>query len=598
MAASPAIDGGGVVKLTVLSDGTEIPGTARIVSAEVRKSANRIPSAELVLLDGDMPDKEFPLSDSACFKPGCEITIQAGYEQDEAVIFKGIVVRHSVRISGDNYSRLVVECRDKAAAMTVGRKNANYVDSKDSDIISKIVGSYSGLSADVTATTVQYKELVQYYCTDWDFMLSRAEVNGMLVIVEDAKVSVGPPQTGASSVLGVTYGTDLMEFHATVDARSQLAKVQGVSWDPKTQAAVQQEATPQTLNSQGDLTSATLAGVLGLSAFRLQTPAAMESTALEAWAKGQQIKAGLARIQGRMRFQGSAKAKPGVLIDVAGVGTHFNGSVFVSGVRHTVADGDWITEVEFGMPPEWFAENRDLAVPPASGLLPGVEGLHLGVVKKLDADPEGQYKVQVSIPLLQAETDGVWARLSKFYASGGFGAFFVPEIGDEVVLGYFNNDPSNPVILGSLYSSGRKPASAYSMTADNYKKAIVTKSMLTLEFDDEKKIITVTTPAKNKIVISDDEKSILLQDQTGNKVKLSEDGILLDSPKDVSIKAAGKISLSATGNVEIDSKADMTAGATNITHTAKAGFTAKGNASAELSASGQTTVKGSMVMIN
>jgi uncharacterized protein involved in type VI secretion and phage assembly len=237
-----------------------------------------------------------------------------------------------------------------------------------------------------------------------------------------------------------------------------------------------------------------------------------------------------------------------------------------------------------------------VVAPPASGLLPGIEGLHIGVVKKLDEDPEGQNKVQVSVPVLQAETEGVWARLANFYASEGIGAFFVPEIGDEVLLGYLNNDPSHPVVLGSLYSSKRKPP--YDLTADNFTKAIVTKSELKLEFDDEKKIITVITPSNNKIVISDDDKKIVMQDQNDNKVELSPDGIVLDSPKDISITAKGKISIDAVGEIAVSSKADVKIEGLNIDNNANVGFVAKGSASAELSASGQTTVKGAMVMIN
>ncbi len=596
MANSPAMDGGGVVRLGILSNGSEIPGTVQVVSASVKKAINRIPVAEIVVLDGDMPNKDFPVSNADYFKPGSEITVKAGYEESEDEIFKGVVVRHGIRVSGENYSRLVVECRDKAVAMTIGRKNANYVDSKDSDVISKLVGNYSGLSSDVDSTDTQYKELVQYYCTDWDFMMSRAEVNGLLVVVEGGKVSVKAPKTDGSPSLKVTWGEDLMGFEASIDARTQLKKVQGVCWDIKTQAAIEQQASPETLNSQGNLDSATLAKVAGPDSFRIQTPTTLESTALKSWAKGKQVKAGLARIQGRMSFQGSSKAKAGDMIELSGVGDRFNGNVYVSAVHHAVSDGNWITEVEFGMPDAWFADRRDLAAPPASGFLPGIEGLHLGVVKKLDADPEGQYKVQVSIPVLQAESDGVWARLMQFHASDGFGSFFVPEIGDEVVLGYFNNDPSSPVILGSLYSSKRKPA--YELTADNYKKAIVTKTRLKLEFDDEKKVVTIVTPANNTIVVSDDDKSILLQDQTGNKVKLSQDGILLDSPKDITINAKGKINVTAVGNIAAESKASVTVDGMSIAQTAKTSFTAKGNASAELSSPGQTTVKGSMVMIN
>lgn len=597
MATSPTIDAaGGTIKIVVYSNGTEIAGTIPVIAIKTRTALNRIPYAEVILGDGDMPTKDFPVSNSADFAPGTEIKIDLGYDNDAETVFAGIVVRHGISISEYGGSRLVLECRDKAAAMTIGRKNANFVDMKDSDILSKIIGTYGTLSSDVAATDNQHKEVVQYYSTDWDFVVSRAEINGHVVTVADGKLTVKEPQVSGSAALSVTYGDDLIEFEANVDALSQYSSVGGVAWSPKTQAIVKQQASPKTLNQQGNLDSVTLAGVANLSSFRLQTPVPLESGVVKAWVGGQQTKAGLSRIRGHMSFPGSSKAKLGGLIELSGVGDRFNGTVYLSGVTHTVKDGSWVTEVEFGTPVRWFAESSELEAPAASGLLPGIEGLHIGVVKKLDADPESEFRVQVSIPLLEVETDGVWARLSKFYATQGAGAFFVPEIGDEVLLGYLNNDPSNPVVLGSLYSSNRTPA--YSMTAENYKKAIVTKANLKLEFDDEKKIITLVTPGNNTIVISDDGKSILLQDQTNNVVKLSEDGITLDSPKDIKISAKGKISVSAVGAISLDSQADINVKATNISTTANVALTGKGNASAEISSPGQTTIKGSMVMIN
>ena len=100
------------------------------------------------------------------------------------------------------------------------------------------------------------------------------------------------------------------------------------------------------------------------------------------------------------------------------------------------------------------------------------------------------------------------------------------------------------------------------------------------------------------MVISDDAKSILLQDQNSNKVELSPSGILLDSPKDITIKAAGKVAISAVQNVEAAAQMDVKVSGLNINHNANVGFVAKGAATAELSAAGQTTVKGALVMIN
>lgn len=596
MAQSPTLDSTGPVKLEVKTAGNAIADTFQIISTRIQKSVNRIPQAELVLRDGDIASGSFDASDSDTFKPGTAITIALGYGQTSTTVFSGIIVGQRIQVGRDGIGTLTIECRDKAVAMTVGRKNANYVQKKDSDIASSLIGAYAGLTASTSATDNQWEELVQYYCTDWDFLLARADVNGFVVTVDDGTVSFKAPDTSSAAALAVTYGIDMMEFQANVEVRDQFANVQATAWDMKSQAIVQGTAKPGSLNAQGNLAASELAKVLAVSNFNLQTPTALDAASLKTWAAAQQMKSGLSRVRGTVVFQGSALAKVGGLITLAGVGAHFNGDAYIGGVTHEVQDGNWLTSVGFGLSPVWHAESRDLQVPAASGLTCGIEGLHIGVVKKLAADPNGEFMIQVSIPVLQASTDGVWARLMQFHATSGQGAFFLPEIGDEVVLGYFNNDPSAPVVLGSLYSSKIKPF--YTMADDNYKKAITTKTGLSLEYDDEKKVITILTPAKNKIVISDDDKSILLQDQNDNKLKLDTAGISLDSPKDIKLTAQGNISLTATGKVAIKATQDATMDGMNVTHTAQIGFTGKGSATAELSASGQTTVKGAMVMIN
>ncbi|HNP25132.1 MAG TPA: type VI secretion system tip protein VgrG [Nitrosomonas sp.] len=596
MADSPLTHSTGVISLTLFSNGQAIADTIQIVSVEISYCVNKIPSAKIIILDGDMPNNDFPVSNQDGFKPGALIQIKAGYDSKETSLFTGIVIRHNIKIDGDNYSRLIIHCKDKAVAMTVGRKNANFVDVKDSDVMTQLIGGYNGLSADVTATPAQFKELVQYYCTDWDFLLTRADVNGYLVTVEAGKISAKKPQVAEEAQLTVTYGIDLMAFDADLDAFAQFNSVKATAWDPSTQTVTEAQTGPVSLNSQGNVDSAELAKVIAPDYFRLQTNIPLDNTALSEWATSQQVKSGLARIRGSAIFQGSAKAKIGSLIELKGVGDRFNGNVLVTEARHRIANGNWVTEIQFGLSDKWFTEQHAIEAPLASGRTSGARDLQIGVVKKLDADPDGQYKIQVSIPVMQVETEGVWARLASFYGSSDFGAFFIPEIGDEVVLGYLNSDPSCPVILGSLYSSKRKPA--YEPTAENNIKAVVTRSKLKVEFDEEKKMITLITPNKNQIVISDDQKSILLQDENNNKVELNTSGITMDSPKDIKISAKGKVTIDAVGNVEVTSQADINNSGLNINHQANIGLVAKGNATAELSASGQTTVKGAMVMIN
>lgn len=595
MAVSPSANTDGPVRITVVAGGTTLT-MLPIVSVIVRRSINRIPWAEIVLVDGDMPTGTFTLSDAATFAPGTEVTINAGYGSTQAAVFTGVVMRHGVRIDNTNNSRLVIECRDKATKMFIGRQNANYLQQKDSDIITTLIGNH-GLTANVQSTTVQFDELVQFYCSDWDFMLTRADANGLLINVDAGTVNVQPPNTSASPVLTTTWGRDLLSFDADIDARTQLTAVQAVSWDPKQQAvALGDSAKPSSLNAQGNLTSATLADVASPSTFTLQTGATQPVATLTEWAKAAQQKAGLARIRGRMRFLGNATAVPDCLIEVKGVGARFNGSVYASTVEHHIADGNWTTQVEFGLRAQWHVEREDVMAPATGGLLPGVSGLQIGVVMQLDGDPQGEERIQVKVPVLQAQSEGVWARLAQFYASSTFGAFFLPEVGDEVLLGYLNDDPSHPVVLASLYSSSRKPP--YTIEAANNTKAIVTRCLHKIEFNEEDKIITVTTPGKNQMVFDDKAQSITVTDQHNNSITLSSNGIALDSKSDITLTAQGNVSITAKASVSVSAQADVKVAGLNINCEAQVGFTGKGSASAELSAAGQTTVKGAMVMIN
>jgi Rhs element Vgr protein len=595
VADSPLVNAEGVIRVTVFSGGTKLADESQLISVSVTRAVNRVPTARLVFVDGDMPNRKFPLSDADTLTPGTAIRITAGYGDDEQTIFEGIVVKHSIRIGGDNEARLLVECRDKAVKMTVGRKNATYSKMLDSAVIGNLI-SAAGLTGDVTATSTEHTDLVQYYVSDWDFVVSRAEANGLLVIVTDGALSVKAPDTSGEPTLEVTYGADLIEFDAEIDARTQFSSASASTWSLSDQTEQTATATPPQLNQQGNLDATTLAGVIGLSAYQIQTGAAIESTALDSWAKALQVKAGLARIRGKMSFQGSAQAKVGALIKLVGVGARFSGDVFVGAVTHEIETGQWITTAEFGVSPNWFTEQHDVMAPAAAGLLPGIGGLHVGKVTKLDEDPDGQQRVQVSIPVLGSAARPVWARLLQFYASNAFGAFFVPELADEVVLGFFDNDPTHPVILGSLYSSNRAPP--YTLTAENNTKAIVTRCKAKIEFDDENKVITVMTPAKNKIVLSDQDKSILLLDQNNNRAELNPSGITLDSPKDIKVKANGTITLDAVGAISITSQADVKSTGLNVLCEGQVGFTGKGSATAELSASGETVVRGAMVMIN
>lgn len=619
MANSP-IDGDvGVVTLEVSSEGTKVSDTYLIRSIRTKNDINRIPTATLIISDGSPATEDFPVSESSDFEPGKEIEIKVGYESKNESIFKGIVIKHSISFDESGAPELEIIIKDKALKMTVARKNAYFKEKLDSDMMSSLI-SNAGLSADVEATSITYPMIVQHYTTDWDFLLSRADVNGYLVIVENGKVTAKPPQTSESAVLTVTYGMDLNEFKGELNADTQLSAVGAKAWDHSTQALVENTGATPSLNSQGNIASSKLADVLGVTDFNFQSGADVDSDSLKAWSDAQLLKSWMNRITGHAVFQGSEKAKPGVLIEFAGVGDRFNGDAFISGVEHQVDNGNWRTRVTIGMNTDWHISKPDVVAPMTSGLLPGINGLMIGKVKQLEEDPDNEFRILVKIPMMQDDANGIWARLSTFYATNGAGTFFVPEVDDEVVVGFLNNDPRFPIILGALYSSQLPPGkdvdgTDYAMTADNFTKAFLTKGQNKIEFNDDKKIITITTPGKNKVVFDDDDQSITVLDQhqnkiytntdgialtdkNSNKITMNSSGIELNTPKDLKLVATGNIDIQSTGNTSIKATGNADIKGMQVSASADTTFTAKGTASAEVSASGNLTLKGAMVMIN
>ncbi|MCK5210310.1 MAG: type VI secretion system tip protein VgrG [Cyclobacteriaceae bacterium] len=203
-------------------------------------------------------------------------------------------------------------------------------------------------------------------------------------------------------------------------------------------------------------------------------------------------------------------------------------------------------------------------------------------IVKDNNDPDKLGRVKVNFFWQGNNLLSPWLRIANTYAGKEAGFYFIPEVDDEVLVGFEEGNAEKPYVIGSMYHGKNKPEPAWPDRNNSF-KGILTKSKLKIEFDDKKKMTTIETPGGNKIVLSDDGKSILFQDQNQNKIELDSGGITMDSMKDINITSKSKITIEGATGVDISSVAS---------------FTAKGNASAELSSVGNTTVKGTMVMIN
>jgi Rhs element Vgr protein len=268
------------------------------------------------------------------------------------------------------------------------------------------------------------------------------------------------------------------------------------------------------------------------------------------------------------------------VIKLEGVGERFSGKVYVSAVRHEITEGQWTTDAQLGVNPVWFSESNAINDLPAAGLFPAIHGLQIGKVTQLESDPDGEDRIQIKCPMINNDSDGIWARIATLDAGKERGSFFRPEIDDEVIVGFINDNPNDAIVLGMLNSSA-KPAPLKAKD-DNHEKGFVTRSKIKFIFNDEKKSVVLETPKGKKITVDDDAGIIKLEDESSNVMILNSDGIKLES--------MGKIEIKALKDVSIEGL--------NVSLKANAMFKGEGLAGAQLTSFGATIVKGSVVQIN
>jgi uncharacterized protein involved in type VI secretion and phage assembly len=221
-----------------------------------------------------------------------------------------------------------------------------------------------------------------------------------------------------------------------------------------------------------------------------------------------------------------------------------------------------------------------------------VFGVMIGVVTKNDSandsEKPGSGLVKVQIPLLGMKESN-WARIASFMAGKERGAFFLPEVGDEVLVAFENGEVNKPFIIGALWNGKDTPPEKNSDGKNNI-RVIKSRSGHIIQFSDkagEENILLKSS--KGHVLKIDDksgEESIQIIDKAGkNKLIIStkDNKVSINSDKDIELSAPnGKLSISAK-NVEIKSSAQ-----TKI----------EASSGMDIKASANMTIKGATVNIN
>ncbi len=146
-------------------------------------------------------------------------------------------------------------------------------------------------------------------------------------------------------------------------------------------------------------------------------------------------------------------------------------------------------------------------------------GVVTGIVINRD-DPDGQGRVQVSLPFLGGQSDSYWAPVATLLAGGGTGAWFMPEVGDEVLVAFLQGDVGHPYVIGFLWNGKDNPPDSSPQN-----RVIKTPGGHTLRFEDgDSKKVILKSSSGQTITLDDTEQSITLEG--GNRVLKMSGGLV------------------------------------------------------------------------
>lgn len=160
-------------------------------------------------------------------------------------------------------------------------------------------------------------------------------------------------------------------------------------------------------------------------------------------------------------------------------------------------------------------------------------GLYCGIVTD-NEDPESRGRVKLQLPWIADDFETQWAAVAQIYAGDGFGAYWIPEIEDQVLVAFLAGELRRPIVVGALYSEGETPHAARGGGADPKYFRTRAGHMLMMEDGTGRKIELVDSTGNNKVLIDSEAGSITVEAQG-----------------DVNVKGGANVNVEATGNLTL-----------------------------------------------
>jgi phage protein D len=552
-------------------DGQQLPEDVRalLVSACVDDSRN-VP--DLFVLRFRDPDRLVVGKAKATIGAAVQVSVTAPELGSPLVLLSGEVTALEAELDGTG-TFTVIRGLDHSHRLFRGRSTETYQQVTASDVVKKVAGRAGVAVGAVESTTVVHEHISQGNATDWQFLQSLAADAGCQLSVVDGKLNFGKPTRSAqapapgepdTNPLVLQHGTDLLRLRATVTSAEQVNQVQVRGWDTAQKRALVGTAPAETTSAQLSTTPVELAGKFGGRTFvsvdvPYRTQAQVDTAAK---AVAEQLAGAFAELEGVAR--GNPKLRAGAAIALDNLGPPWDGKYTLTSTRHLYdpATGYTTAFVVSGRQERSLYGLVSGGGPTGPGA-PAGAGSARGVVTALvtnAADPEGAGRVKLRFPWLSDTYESDWARTVQAGAGADRGAVLIPEVNDEVLAAFEQNDLNRPYVLGGLYNGVDKPKKGAIDDVDAgsgavNRRAFVSRTGHRLE------LLEAAGGLDGIHLVTGDDKLRLELDKQGSKITIHSDGtVLVEAKNGVTVDAGngdvamtGKaISLTAKQGVTVD----------------------------------------------
>ena len=516
-------------------------------------------------------------------------------DPDGTVIFLGEVTGVEMNLESGQ-PEFTVLADDLAYKLTLGTKVRTFTQVSYSDVIGQIAGEH-GLQHTVTGLTTPRHDYLLQADSDFGFLNEIADRTGCDWWVDDRALIVQPYGT-ASTPVALDAGADLHSFSVRASAlHPGTATIKG--WWPKTKQSVSASGARATNGADANLVQPYLQATNLAGANTTVSTADMPGDQQEAEKLADRL---MQRwTAGAVTAKGSCNAKPtitpggSVSIEAAGPAS---GTYQVSEVEHTYNRRGFQTRFTAGdRRPSGLVDMLSGAQPSSFRR----EGLVIGIVTTVGNSQGSAGDIKVKYTSLGGEVESNWARVVTLGAGAQRGLTFLPEVNDEVIVGFEGGDARRPVILGGVYN-GRDVPVEFGVA-----NGTVSQRRITSRLGHFVELADGTDPANQHIQLNlagGNHQVRLGKDKLDAIVPAGVPITVKSGDAAIEIGTDGSITLSGQ-KITLKSKTDVEISGVNITAKAsvKAAISgtmveAKASATGEVSAGGSLTLKGAMVAVN